>query len=79
MTETGKQIVLQAKYARIIALLASKENISLDQAMERFYDSDVFRLIQNGVADLHCRSDQYLADEVSREARHWQNSCESGI
>ena len=79
MTETGKQIVLQAKYARIIALLASKENISLDQAMERFYDSDVFRLIQNGVADLHCRSDQYLADEVSREALHWQNSCESGI
>lgn len=67
MIETGKQIVLQAKYARIIALLASKENISLDQAMERFYDSDVFRLIQDGVADLHCRSDQYLADEVSRE------------
>lgn len=67
MIETGKQIVLQAKYARIIALLASKDNISLDQAMERFYDSDVFRLIQDGVADLHCRSDQYLADEVSRE------------
>lgn len=70
MNDTEKQIVLQAKYARIIALLASKENITFDQAMERFYDSDVFRLIQDGIADLHCRSDQYLADEVSREIRH---------
>ena len=73
MTETGKQIVLQAKYARIIALLSYKENITIDQAMEWFYDSDVFRLIQDGVADLHCRSDQYLADEISREVRHKQN------
>lgn len=67
MIDVNKQIVLQAKYARIISLVADKENITLDQAMERFYDSDVFRLIQDGVADLHCRSDQYLADEVCLE------------
>ena len=67
MIDASKQIVLQAKYARIISLIASKSNITLDQAMERFYSSEVFLLIQDGVADLHCRSDQYLADEVCRE------------
>lgn len=67
MIDTGRQVVLQAKYARIIALVASKENITLDQAMDRFYNSDIFCLIQDGVADLHCRSDQYLADEVCLE------------
>ena len=49
------------------SLIATKSNITLDQAMERFYGSEVFLLIQDGVADLHCRSDQYLADEVCRE------------
>ena len=67
MIDASKQIVLQAKYARIISLIASKSNITLDQAMEQFYSSEVFLLIQDGVADLHCRSDQYLADEVCRE------------
>ena len=52
MIDASKQIVLQAKYARIISLIATKSNITLDQAMERFYGSEVFLLIQDGVADL---------------------------
>ena len=29
--------------------------------------SDTMQLMEEGVADLHCRSDKYLAEEVWRE------------
>mgnify|MGYP007101844881 CR=1 FL=1 len=29
--------------------------------------SKTFQLINQGIADLHCRSDRYLAEEVERE------------
>lgn len=32
-----------------------------------FYDSDTYRLISNGVADMHCLSDEYLSDELLME------------
>ena len=32
-----------------------------------FYNSPMFPLIQDGVADLHCRSDEYLAGEILRD------------
>ncbi len=67
MTDISKQIILQAKYARIIARIASEKGIPLDEAMEIFYKSNTFDLLQKGVADLHCRSDYYLADEICRE------------
>jgi hypothetical protein len=35
--------------------------------MELFFNSDTMQLIQDGVADLHCRSDLYLAEEVLLE------------
>ncbi|MBP3661646.1 MAG: DUF3791 domain-containing protein [Bacteroidales bacterium] len=40
---------------------------SIDKAMEVFYNSVTAQMIQDGVADLHCRSDHYLADEIYRE------------
>ncbi|MCC8114996.1 MAG: DUF3791 domain-containing protein [Bacteroidales bacterium] len=52
------------KYARIIEILASRLGITREEAMEIFYTSPVFPLIDNGIADLHCRSDEYLADEI---------------
>jgi hypothetical protein len=36
-------------------------NISRREAMALFYNSDLMPLIDEGVADLHCRSDKYLA------------------
>ena len=51
--EDSKNIIIQAKNARIIAILAEK--------------FDGAQMIQDGVADLHCRSDHYLADEIYRE------------
>lgn len=32
-----------------------------------FYHSTTFQLLQEGIADLHCRSDLYLADELMME------------
>lgn len=64
MEDIAKQNILQAKYARIIGIISEKEGIPVLQAMSIFYNSKTFELIQNGVADLHCRSDLYLADEV---------------
>lgn len=64
-----KQLLLQAKYARIIKGIADKLNITLEEAMDGFYHSRTFQLIDNGVADMHCYSDIYLIDEYCLEAR----------
>lgn len=62
------QTILQAKYARIIRGIADKRKIPLEEAMDGFYHSQTFQLVDKGVADLHCRSDIYLIDEYCLEA-----------
>ena len=59
--------ILQMKYARIVKLFAEQAGISYEDALARFYDSRTFDLISNGIADMHCRSDEYLADELMIE------------
>lgn len=54
------------KYARIIDLIADKQNIPLEEAMDMLYSSPLFELIDDGTADLICRSDLYLTDEIIR-------------
>ena len=36
----------------------------LNEATDIYYNSETANLIEEGVADLHCRSDKYLAEEV---------------
>ena len=67
MMDDSKHIIIQAKNARIIAILADKFDGSLAKAMDVFYHSATAQMIQDGVADLHCRSDHYLAEEIYRE------------
>ena len=67
MIDSGKQIILQMKYARIIDAMSRIANISREEAMDCFYSSGMMQLIQDGVADLHCRSDLYLAEEILRD------------
>ena len=55
------------KYARIMAIFAKETGMSLEDALSFFYDSDTYTLISEGVADMHCRSDEYLADELIME------------
>lgn len=60
----ANKTILQMKYARIIKIFAEKAHISYEDALGKFYDSETFILISEGVADMHCRSDEYLADEL---------------
>ena len=41
--------------------------ISLQNATDIYYESETADLIDDGVADLHCRSDKYLATEIWAE------------
>ena len=63
----ANKTILQMKYARIVAIFAKESGLSLEDALAFFYDSDTYKLISEGVADMHCRSDEYLADELMLE------------
>lgn len=60
-------ILLQKKYTRIIEQFSKKQGISLDDALRFFYHSKIYRLISEGVSDLHCMSDSYLTEELMTE------------
>ncbi len=60
-------ILLQKKYSRVIECFAEKVGISLNSALDFFYRSEVYRLVHDGVSDMHCMSDEYLADELKME------------
>lgn len=60
-------ILLQKKYARVIECFAKLQGISLDEALEFFYHSEVYPLIRDGVSEMYCMSDAYLAEELELE------------
>ena len=60
----ANQAILQMKYARIVKMFAEMSNLTYEDALGKFYDSQTYDLISNGVADMHCFSDEYLADEL---------------
>ena len=64
---TANPVLLQKKYSRIIERFAKQQGLSLDEALNFFYYSEVYRLIRDGVSDMHCMSDAYLADELEQE------------
>ncbi|MCR4958195.1 MAG: DUF3791 domain-containing protein [Prevotella sp.] len=60
-------ILLQRKYARIVKLFAEQTGLTYEQALDFFYYSKTFELMSEGVADMHCFSDEYLAEELVME------------
>ena len=54
----ANSVLLQKKYARIVALFAEQMQLTLDEALEFFYRSETYQELRDGIADLHCRSDQ---------------------
>lgn len=63
----ANKTILQMKYARVVELFARLSGMELEDALEFFYNSDTYMLMSEGVADMHCRSDEYLADELMLE------------
>ena len=59
--------ILDAKYARIINEISALHSVSVEDAVDIVYNSPILPLLEDGVADLHCRSDKYLAEEIWRE------------
>ena len=72
----ANSILLQRKYARIVKLFAEQTNQTYEQALDFFYNSKTFELISEGVADMHCLSDEYLAEELIIEKHNTDNKCE---
>ncbi len=64
---TANPILLQKKYARIVSLYAEKNHISVGDALAIFYRSELYKLVSEGVSDLHCMSDEYLVEELCDE------------
>lgn len=69
-------ILLQMKYARVIDLFAQKANISKEEALDFFYSSVTYQLMSKGIADSHCLSDDYLAEDLVMELARRKNSIE---
>ena len=60
-------VLLQKKYARIIENFARKKNISIEESLDFFYHSFTYELMSKGISDMHCMSDEYLAEDLERE------------
>ena len=51
----------------ITEYMREKGVLPLGKANDIFYSSETAGMIEDGIVDLHCRSDKYLAEEVWRE------------
>lgn len=63
----ANKVLLQRKYSRVIEIFASEAKISFEEALDKFYTSVTYDLMSNGISDLHCFSDKYLAEELLYE------------
>lgn len=70
MSNETIQIIRSAQCARIISCISELYGITIEDATDIFYGSDIANMVEEGVADLHCRSDKYLATEIWDEYRH---------
>ncbi len=64
MTIESKTVLRANKSANVIMSMCDLYNISLEKGTDIYYKSDIADMIEDGVADLHCRSDKYLATLV---------------
>lgn len=73
MTEESKLAFQASKSTNIIKSLCDLYGISLKEATDIYYQSDTSELIEEGIADLQCRSDKYLATIIWDEYKELKN------
>ena len=66
--------ILLLSYSSVIETFAKMGNISLREALNIFYKSEVYIEMREGISDMHCRSENYLAAELLRES---EKACQS--
>ena len=59
--------ILQMKYASVVEELARVAGVGYDAALRMFYESETYGMMREGVSDLHCMSEWYLAEEILEE------------
>ncbi|MCL2808979.1 MAG: DUF3791 domain-containing protein [Treponema sp.] len=59
--------LLQLKYSDVIKTFSEIGNISLREALDKFYNSQIYIEMREGISDMHCRSDKYLVEELLQE------------
>lgn len=64
MIDEADTIFRGDKAAEVIAAISELYGVSFEKATDIYYQSDTSELIDEGVADLHCRSPKYLAQCV---------------
>ena len=62
-------ILLQKKYARVVEFFARENGLSIREALDIFYRSELYVLMSEGLSDMHCRSDEYLVEELTEELK----------
>ncbi len=75
MTEETKIVFRGDKNANIIRNISETYNVSLEKAIDIFFKSDTAGMIEDGIADLQCRSDRYLAQCVWDEFLENNHKC----
>ena len=72
MTDESKLAFQASKSSNIIKSLCDLYGLSLQEATDIYYQSDTSELIEEGIADLQCRSNKYLASVI------WEEYQEAG-
>ncbi|MCL1865060.1 MAG: DUF3791 domain-containing protein [Spirochaetes bacterium] len=61
------------KCDNVIKAYAELAGISIREAFDVFYKSNLYIEITCGISDMHCRSDGYLAEELQLEVNRAKN------
>ena len=67
---TANRTLIAHKCAGVIKTYAEFAEFSLREAFDVFYKSNLYTEIVNGISDMHCRSDGYLAEELQLEVKN---------
>lgn len=63
----ANKTLLRMKYARVICLFAERAGIPPLQAMGFFYHSTEYKLMREGIGDLHCMTEDYIVEDLMLE------------
>ena len=63
----ANRTLLQHKFVSVIETFAKLQKISFEESLDIFYKSYTYRDMRDGISDMHCRSDEYLAEELLLE------------